>query len=72
MQRPDQIIAFLTSNKPKAYCDDCIAAALTPQANRHYVASITNSLAKTPPFQREHGQCSGNRSESEKLVIRAV
>lgn len=71
-QRADEIVEFLTKRKPQAFCDDCIAENLTPPANRHYVAAITNSLGKTPAFHRADGNCNGPRRETDKRVIRAL
>lgn len=70
--RTDQIVEFLQARKPNAFCDDCIAEHLDPQANRHYVAAITKTLGRTGQYNRSQGQCWGPRGEADKLVIRML
>jgi hypothetical protein len=60
------INAFLTSRAPAAFCDDCIAEALS-LSRRQQAALRTEALATTSDFTRVHGGCS-NCGE-EKLVI---
>lgn len=58
---------FITAQKPRAVCDDCIAASLH-LSRRQQSARVTGALETTNDFVRETDQCS--ICGSEKKVIR--
>lgn len=66
MNNAEKVTGFLTKNKGKPYCDDCLKQQV-PLSRRQEAQRITQALATTPLFKRIRGKCSGcNRI---KLVI---
>ena len=72
MTVPARVTSFLKTQKPKAYCDACIAKALTLGAgsNRSMARNATSVLAQTKEFRRFEGSCSQCRQV--RLVISAI
>ena len=69
---PQQIDTFLRSNKPAAFCDDCIQKKIGLK-NRRQVAPVTLTLSLcSNEFHRAEGDCSGCTSHVAKLVIKAA
>ena len=62
-----RVNAFVTAQRPRAYCDDCIADALE-LSRRQQSARVTGALETTNDFLREHDECAG--CGSVKKVIR--
>jgi hypothetical protein len=62
----ERIREFLTANRARAYCDDCLSSLLKINP-RQAVQQKTSALAKTYPFQRSSGTCA--HCKSVKLVI---
>lgn len=68
MAIPDQVAQFLRENKPKSYCDDCLAAILG-LARRQEAQQATKPLGASRAFTRALGRCV--HGGEYKLVIRA-
>lgn len=67
MTVPEDVSNYITINRPNAYCDDCIQAALD-LSRRQQVQQITSSLGLSADYDRNDGICS--TCGSEKKVIR--
>lgn len=52
---PERIADFLRSNRPKAYCDDCIATALSMR--REQVNTVTSTLSLCREYSRGGTTC---------------
>jgi len=65
MTVPQKVAHFLTSNKPKAFCYDCLASRLK-LARRQQAQQATSALGSSGNFTRNHGTCSN--CGSHKLV----
>ena len=73
MNVPEKIAGFLRGNKPKRYCDDCIARelALGSGRNRTMAHNTTLAFEQCPKeFLRHQGLC--DECGEDRLVIRAV
>ena len=71
MTEAEQIVAFLQQNRPKRYCDDCIADELKLK-RRQRSQRVTIALALTSDYQRQPGTCFVCRNDRKKLVIHAA
>lgn len=71
MTEAEQIVGFLKKNRPKAYCDDCIANELK-LGSRQRAQRVTEVLGLTIEYRRERGVCSICKNDIPKLVIHAV
>ena len=60
---------WISEQRPKAVCDNCIVTALNLTMQAH-AAQITATLGITSDFKRGKGQCSFCRNE--RTVIRAT
>lgn len=58
---------YITNARPRAYCDDCISAALN-LSQRQQSARVTGALETTSDFVREDDECAG--CGTNKKVIR--
>ena len=63
----ERVNQFITVQKPRAICDDCIAAHLD-LSRRQQSARVTGALETTSDFIRETGEC--GQCKNEKKVIR--
>lgn len=52
---PERVIRHLQLNRPRAYCDDCLAAALS--LNRAQVSIITSTLGLCKEYSRGTKTC---------------
>lgn len=52
---PERIAEFLKGNKPRAYCDDCIAGALNMR--REQVNTVTSTLGLCCEYSRGSESC---------------
>ena len=59
---------FITGHCPDALCDRCICKALDFYSSAQ-VAQITEALATTLEFERQHGRCM--LCDDERIVVRA-
>ena len=66
MTVPERVSTFLTDNRGKAFCDDCLKDRLR-LARRQQAQQATSALATAPSFRRQTASCS--RCGDEKLVI---
>jgi hypothetical protein len=57
MNNAAKVTGFLTKNKGKPYCDDCLKQQI-PLSRRQEAQRITQALATTPLFKRVEGKCS--------------
>jgi hypothetical protein len=71
MTNPEQIVGYLQKNKPRAFCDDCLAGELQ-FARRQEAAVITATLGLTSDYVRQRGACSICKNDKLKYVIHAV
>jgi len=69
MSRPQEVNDFVTSRRPEAVCNKCIAEALGWVNTSAHPAQITAALATTSDFVQEQGECSICHGEGK--VIRA-
>ena len=53
---PERIADFLKANKPRAYCDDCLASAL--KMRREQVNTVTATLGLCCEYRRGGESCS--------------
>ncbi len=60
MAFPERVAQYLKTRRGKAYCDDCLTAALRLDAlsARYMAHHVTHVLGETEEFHRTHGQCS--------------
>jgi hypothetical protein len=68
MTIPEKIDDYLRTNKPRAYCDDCLQALLG-LAKRQEAQQATKPLGLCEEFVRDQGRCFS--CGGDKLVIRA-
>jgi len=61
----DDVAAYVRKGKPKAYCDDCIAKALSK--NRRQIQAITAALGAAG-FSRSKRTCAGCASTTKFAV----
>ncbi len=54
---PERVIHFLRSRQPRAYCDDCLAAALS--LRRAQVNIVTSTLGLCREYFRGNETCIG-------------
>ena len=52
---PERIADFLKGNQPRAYCDDCIAGALSMR--REQVNTVTSTLGLCREYSRGGATC---------------
>lgn len=71
MTEAEQIVGFLQKNRPKPYCDDCIADELKLK-RRQRAQRVTIALGLTNDYLREQGVCSICKHDRPKLVIHAI
>ncbi|MCP3733217.1 hypothetical protein M9978_22695 [Sphingomonas sp. MG17] len=57
MSVPQRINDFVTSHKPKAICNKCIADGIGLTNAGAHPAQITGALATTNDFMQVRGQC---------------
>jgi hypothetical protein len=62
----DNVTAYLRANKPKAYCDDCIAKAV--KAKRRQQAQQATGALEGAGFQRTVRRCDGCGSTAKKAI----
>lgn len=60
---------YITEQKPRAVCDDCIASSLR-LSRRHQSARVTGALETTSDFIREIDQCAVC-GDQKKVIRRA-
>lgn len=68
MSVPQQVNDFITSKRPNAVCDKCVADGVGMANNQAHPAQITAALATTSDFIREPGTCA--ICKGRKKVIR--
>jgi hypothetical protein len=66
--RPQEINDFITSKRPAAVCNRCIANGLNLSNKGAHPAQVTAALATTNDFVQERGNCS--ICHNERKVIR--
>ena len=69
MSRPQEVNDFITSKRPMAVCNKCIAEALGWSNKAAHPAQITGALATTSDFKQTKDECS--ICHNERTVIRA-
>ncbi len=65
MSTSDRVNAFLTAQRPRQFCDNCIAESLE-FSGKHKVWVAVSALATTDSFHRALGVCS--MCGKEKMV----
>jgi hypothetical protein len=63
----EKVAAFLVTQQPRSFCDECLARALGIDPSTAYRAAV--KTGRVAPFIREYGACS-DCGES-RLVTRA-
>ncbi len=58
MSVPQRINDFITSHKPNAVCNRCIAAGVGLNNAGAHPAQVTGALATTSDFAQKRGECS--------------
>lgn len=58
MSVPQRINDFITSHRPKAVCNKCIAEGASLTNTGAHPAQVTGALATTSDFEQEQGVCS--------------
>ena len=71
MTEAEQIVGFLQKNRPKPYCDDCIADELK-LASRQKAQRVTEVLGLTLEYRRQKGVCSSCKNDTPKFVVNAI
>ncbi|MCK1286575.1 hypothetical protein IVB41_21885 [Bradyrhizobium sp. 44] len=69
MTNPEKIYAFLRSETPKAYCDDCVAK-LADIYPRQQINPVCAALGLTSDFDRREAVCEDCRAL--KLVTKSL
>jgi len=64
----ERVARFLSANKGKTFCDDCLAEEVG--INRHQARNATAGLGVAGMFRRDHGICSRRAHDRDKKVIR--
>ena len=67
---PQRINDFITSRRPAAVCNRCIAESLKLTNTGAHPAQITGALATTNDFVQEQGECSVCKG-NKKVIRRA-
>ena len=67
MNVEERVAQFLTANRGRAYCDDCLADEVG--INRHQARNATSGLAASGRFHRDYGLCSNRTHDRDKKVI---
>lgn len=70
MSVPQRINDFITSHRPKAVCNKCIAGGVGLTNSGAHPAQITGALATTSDFSQAHGQCALCK-DTKKVIARA-
>ncbi len=70
MSVPRRINDFITSHRPRAVCNKCIAEGVGLTNAGAHPAQITGALATTNDFNQERGQCSLCK-DTKKVITRA-
>jgi len=70
MSVPQRINDFITSHKPDAICNKCIASGVGLTNDAAHPAQITGALATTSDFTQERGQCALCK-DTKKVIARA-
>jgi hypothetical protein len=68
MSVPQQINDFITSKRPDALCNKCVAEGVGLTNDTAYPAQVTAALGTTSDFIRKPGTCS--ICKNDKTVIR--
>jgi len=66
MTAKERVAAFLITQQPRSFCDECLAGALTVDPSTAYRAAV--KAGRTGEFIREYGVCT-NCGQS-RLVTR--
>lgn len=66
---PERVVRFLACNQPAAYCDDCLAEALT--LKRAQISTVTGTLGLCRDYRRTAEVCAVC-GRNGKFVIRAL
>ena len=70
MSVPQRINDFITSRRPQAICNKCIAKSIGLENETAHPAQITGALATTNDFIQEPGTCTMCKG-SKKVIRRA-
>jgi hypothetical protein len=68
MSVPQDINDFITSRRPAAFCNKCVAEGVGLTNDTAHPAQVTAALGTTTDFVREAGTCS--MCKNDKTVIR--
>lgn len=68
MSRPQEINDYITSLRPAAVCNKCIAAGVGLSNDGAHPAQITGALATTSDFTQEPGECSVCKQQKQKVI----